>query len=112
MEKSKTPKRGTRLGIVTDFYYAQIPERLIRDSRIPVKARLQYGIYHSHSEKKDFRKEIPKTNPYQIVIANELGCSISSVKRYNRVLQFEGWIKVENRGWQANLITLYSKPRR
>jgi len=112
MEKSKTPKRGTRLGIVTDFYYAQIPDRLIRDSRIPVKARLQYGIYHSHSEKKDFRKEIPKTNPYQITIANELGCDVRTVRRNDKVLELEGWIKVENRGWQANKITLYLKPRR
>lgn len=112
MRNSKKIQRGSRLGIVTDFHFAQIPDKLIRDPRIPVGARLLYGIYHSHSEKKDFRTEIPETNPYQIVIANELGCSITTIWRYDKVLELEGWIKVENRGWQANKITLYSKPRR
>lgn len=112
MTNSKKTKKGKRLGIVTDFYFAQIPDRLIRDPSIPVGARLLYGIYHSHCDKKDLRKEIPETNPYQIVIALELGCSITTIWRYDGILELEGWIKVENRGWQANLITLYSKPRR
>lgn len=111
MLKSNRTQRGTRLGIVSDFHFAQIPDKLIRNHRISRTSRLLYGIYHTHSEKKDFRKEIPKTCPYQRTIAKELGFSISTVKRCNRELEIYGWITVENRGWRANLITLHSKPR-
>lgn len=112
MLKSNRTQRGTRLGIVRDFHFAQIPDRLIRNHRITRTARCLYGVYHSHSEKKDFRKEIPETNPYQRTIANELGSSIETVRIRTRELQIYGWVTVKNRGWQANLITLHSKPKR
>jgi len=107
--------RGGVIVFVDRFYYAMIPQELIRDPNAPHAAVRLFGVYHTYAHRentKDLMKN-PVTFASQERIAKDVGIHRTRVSFWTRYLEKEGWITVIRRGWnKSNIIILHGRKKR
>lgn len=92
-------------------YYAQIPEDLVRDSKIPHAAVRLYGIYHTFAQSKRLMSN-PRTFVSQETIAKCMGVNYVRVSIWTKHLEDTGWLAINRRGQgKSNIIILHSRKR-
>jgi hypothetical protein len=83
------------------FSFSQMPAELTNDKRIQASARDLYGLYRLHNRLS------------RNTAAKKLGVSVSTIKRWKKILEDTGWITIKvghNKGL-PDIITTYDKPR-
>lgn len=96
--------------IKKDFdHFAQIPFKLLRDTRVSDKAVRLFGIYFEGAH--DYRNPGEIKRVRQSEIAERLDCKSKTISVLTRELHNTGWITVKRTG-RSNIITLHGKAKK
>ena len=93
-------------------YYGQTPDALLKSTRVKPKARLLFGLLHSHAAVKNLKENCVAKVGLE-TLAEEMGLDVKNVRRWMRHLAEEGWITIIRRGRrQVNWYRLWPMSRR
>jgi len=93
------------------FYFASIPEKLLRDPKIPLAAKGLYGTIHTFCYDKKYD---PNTKGLSHKTLSEIsGISIKTIIKLEKILEETGWIEIIHRGLNMpnKIRLLYVKKR-
>jgi hypothetical protein len=104
-------KRECRFPDEKEPPWGKVYQGLLRDPKIEVGPKILWGLVHSYAREKRINN-IPTAFMSCKTMAEDLGVSALTIKRWIKRLKDTGWVGAKRRGQgQTNIISLYSKKR-